>query len=188
MTAVRVTPGNTSAVLGENPSMTTERDPSPIHGVLPPTPASPPRRRRWPWAVAALIVAAALGAGAVLLFNREPAPAGAAPNPPSTTSTTSVTTDTTSPPASLPPQQAVDQAVAADGVPFNYDTRFYSDAYSAIVGECQAWDSTGSNVDGLLRGRVQAGYIQPGEIAALRVGVPLACPQYASAVKGALGD
>ena len=57
-------------------------------------------------------------------------------------------------------------------------------AYSAIIGECQAWESTAANVAGLLHGRVVSGYIQAGEAAALRVGVPLACPQYAHAALG----
>jgi hypothetical protein len=88
--------------------------------------------------------------------------------------------------AAADPRAVVDQLVDGDGVPFSYAS-MYPDAYSAVAADCQAWESTGSDIEQLLRGRVAGGTIEPGEIAALRIGVPAVCPQFATAVAAALG-
>lgn len=143
-----------------------------------------PRRRRLPWILGSVVGACA----ALAAVSCAASPSGPPPAAADSSTTTSITAQA-APSTTIEDVQAqVDQAVAADGVPFDYATTIYPDAYAAIVGECQAWASTGSNVAGLLRGRVAAGYIQLGEIRALQVGVPLACPQYAAAVSAALGN
>jgi hypothetical protein len=90
VTAVRVTPGNDGGVLGENPGMTTEHDPSPIHGLLPTAATPPRRRRRWPWIAAAVVLAAGIGAGAVVLIDHV-----AQPNVPTFTVTGEITAPAT---------------------------------------------------------------------------------------------
>jgi hypothetical protein len=90
-------------------------------------------------------------------------------------------------PTALTLAEKVDQAVAGDGTPLEIPpsgVNFYPDAFALVQADCQtmADPSTTHDPAQWLAAHVNSNFGVPGEGAALKVGVPLVCPDFISAL------
>lgn len=124
-----------------------------------------------------LLGAALATSGFLLLSHKTPTPAPL--SAPAEATATGVTAVDTTP--AIPLEQQVDIVVNSDGVPLQLDHEMYTDAYAMIQDDCSTMADPGSGQDAsewlaahLLNASV------PGEAQALRLGIPLVCPQFSA--------
>lgn len=147
------------------------------------TEPTPPRRSlRGPWVALIFLAGAAVAVTAVLVISHlftPPPPASAA----STAPTTTAVGDAVVPPPFAASPSQVDALIAADGHPLDLSATAgdYPDAYSRIKDDCDTIASVSIEPRQWLAAHLLNASV-PGEAAALRIGIPLVCPQYNSAL------
>lgn len=146
---------------------------------------SPSRRSlRGPWIAAIFLAGAAVAVGAVLLISNLVAPKTPTAAPvASVAATTTAAGDAVMPtPFTASPSQ-VDMLIANDGHPLllNAGLGHYDDAYALINDVCDSMGSETTDPKQWLAAHLLNASV-PGEAAALRIGIPLVCPQYNSAL------
>jgi hypothetical protein len=93
-------------------------------------------------------------------------------------------------PTIQPLEDQVDQAVDNDGTPLQIPTagpNYYPDAYALVMADCTTMTNQGSEAQNWLAEHLTSEYAVPGETAALKVGVPLVCPQFTATVNSIEG-
>lgn len=155
----------------------------------PPSPMPPPRRQVPPGRVAmmvilAVVVSVVVTVGVVALtggFSSGPSATQRAVSAPAAPTTTNVPATTTAG-LTLSPSQ-IDSLIAADGHPLDLAAEVpavHPDAYALIKDDCDTMASQESAASWLAAHFLNASI--PGEAAALRLGVPLLCPEFNTAV------
>lgn len=148
-----------------------------------PAPPMSPRRRRW-WLPVAFVAGAGVLVGATLLISNtlgHSSATAASTTPAAPVTTTTVDTPITTEDQAVTPGQ-VDAIIASDGHPLDLAGGLtpYPDAYALIKDDCDTMASQPVASTWLAAHMLNAAV--PGEAAAIRVGVPLVCPQFSPAV------
>jgi hypothetical protein len=139
-----------------------------------------PVRPRRAWIAAVLIAGAAVTVCVVVLIDHAVVPA-ASSAPTAQTAPAALTTpaDVVTPTDFVASPSQVDALVAADGQPLDLAagmTPVYPDAYAMIKDDCETMSSTTTAEQWLAAHLLNAAV--PGEAEALRLGIPLVCPQF----------
>lgn len=142
------------------------------------SPVPPPRSPRGLLIVLVFLAGAAVAVGAVFVISQL-----VKPSAPPASAATQPAGNAMVPTALTASPSQVDALIAADGQPFDLSAAAadYPDAYARIKDDCDTIADVTITPQQWLSAHLLNASV-PGEAAALRIGIPLVCPQYNSAL------